>query len=369
MALRNYLAAFRNQPRTPPYLLFFVTARCDARCRHCFYWRATDAPPPELSLDEIEKVARGTGPLLQLTLTGGDAAQRDDLPEIADLFARHAGVLNVTIGTNGFRTAQVVAHAETMLRRLPRGTNLTVDLSLDGLGADHDYIRNRPGIFQAVNATFRELQRIKARERRLNLCIDITVSTFNEDKLGPLYDYVVRELGPDIINALYIRGEPREPTAKNIGLDRYRELCGWIRRDTAAGKIPGYRFFTDTLHAKDFILRDIIMDTVREGRFQYPCTAGRLTGVIYPQGDVAPCEMVDVVLGHLRDEDYDLGRIWTSDRARAFRAQAAYERCHCVHQCFLSNNILFNPALTPRLIAETARLKFARLGRARAGGR
>jgi MoaA/NifB/PqqE/SkfB family radical SAM enzyme len=367
VGIRKYLEALKSEAKTPPYLLFFVTARCDAKCKHCFFWRSTNQVPDELTFDEIDKISAHTGEILQITLTGGDAAKRDDLPAIAEIFANRNHALNITVATNGYQTTRVLAQIAEMTRILPAATNLTVDLSLDGVGEGHDRLRNCPGIFDALTQTVKGLHEIKRTMGRPNICLNTTVSYYNQDKLRPVYECAVNELKPDIINALYIRGEPREPQAKQVNVERYREFCRWIREDTARGKIPGYNFFTDTLHAKDFILRDIIMDTVRTGRYRYPCTAARLTGVIYPDGDVAACELLPYTLGNLRRENYDLAKIWTSDRTRAVRHKIAYGRCHCIHQCFLSNNILFNPTLFPRLLAETARLKWARLSSSPAG--
>ncbi len=363
MGIGKYLSAARGGVKTPPYILFFVTARCDGRCRHCFYWRSTNQVPNELTFAEIERVSAHTGDILQLTLTGGDPARRDDLPEIAQTFAERNHADHITVATNGFHAETILKHVRKMVDTLPNKTNLTIDLSLDGLGEDHDFIRNCPGIFDRLIATVTGLKIIKAEYGKPNICLNTTVSYYNQNKLRPIYDYALNELQPDIINALYIRGEPREPQAKDINVERYREICGWIREDTARGRIPGYNFFTDTLHAKDFILRDIIMDTVRTNHFQYPCSAARLTGVIYPAGDVAGCEILPHVLGNLRTEGYDLARIWASPRAEAMRRKIAYDKCFCIHQCFLSNNILFNPRLLPKLAAETARLKAARLQR------
>ena len=55
----------------PVYLLVFVTARCDARCGHCFYWQELNSGKRELALEEYERLARSLGPVLQVTLTGG----------------------------------------------------------------------------------------------------------------------------------------------------------------------------------------------------------------------------------------------------------------------------------------------------------
>jgi len=361
MSIKKYLAAAAKESRTPLYLLFFVTARCDCQCRHCFFWRSTNQIPDELSLSEIEKIAASSGELLQLTLTGGDSVQRDDLPEIAKTFADHTGVRNITLATNGYRPERVLTLVRRTLDLVGPRTNITVDTSIDGLGEDHDAIRNRPGVFDNTVRTVRGLQEMQKEYPNLNTCVNTTVSFFNQDKLRPIHNFLVNELKPDIVNALCIRGEPRDPEAKKLDIERYHEICEWIKEDTAQNKIRGYNFFTDTLHAKDFLLRDLIIKTARTNRFQYPCTAARLTGVIYPQGDVAVCELLDVTLGNLRRENYDLERIWNSPRTEAIRRKIAYEKCFCVHQCFLSNNILFNPRLLPRLLTQTARLKVRRL--------
>ena len=70
----------------PVNLIFFVTSKCNLLCRHCFYWEELNLPKNELSLDEIEKVARSLPNLLSLSLTGGEPYLRPDLPDIAAAF-------------------------------------------------------------------------------------------------------------------------------------------------------------------------------------------------------------------------------------------------------------------------------------------
>jgi len=42
----------------PSYLIFFVTARCNSKCRMCFYWKEIEKAKnkKELSIKEIEKI-------------------------------------------------------------------------------------------------------------------------------------------------------------------------------------------------------------------------------------------------------------------------------------------------------------------------
>jgi radical SAM protein with 4Fe4S-binding SPASM domain len=342
------------------YLLFFITAKCDACCRHCFFHKSTNKPMNELTLDEIEKVSKNMDEFLQLTLTGGDAALREDLPEIAKIFAANNKVLNVTIGTNGNRPEKVITSVRKMLHELGN-IHLTVDLSMDGLEADHDFIRKTPGIFENVKTTFGELVKLKKEHKNLNTCIDITASAYNHEKLIPLYEYIRDKLQPDIINALLIRGNPREKEAKDVKLENYEVICDVMEEDYKTGRIRGYSFFPDILNVKDILLRRLIIKTQRENKFQAKCTAGTLTGVIYPEGDVYPCELLDKKLGSLREENYDFNRIWKGERARQIREWIRGTKCYCIHQCFLSNNILFNPKFLPEFFLEYFKLKTKKL--------
>jgi radical SAM protein with 4Fe4S-binding SPASM domain len=351
---------FYREDGTPVYLIFFVTTICGLRCDHCFYWRSTNIKTNELTLDEIEKISRGMGDFLQLTLTGGDACQRDDLAEIAEVFYKNNDVRNITIGTNGLNPDKVLKLITPMVSRCS-GTDITVDLSIDGMSEVHDAIRGVEGSFERVNETYRRLQDLQKRAGNLNTCIDVTVSKKNQDKLTPVYEYIRDELDPDIINVLYVRGEPRNPRAKEVDVHKYEVLNRMLEDDIKRGIVRSYKFLPDVLNVKDILLRQLIVKTVKENRYQMPCTAGALTGVIQTEGDVYPCEMLDTKIGNLRENGYDFPAIWTSPRAREIRKEILETRCYCIHQCFLSNNILFNPRMLPKFLLTYLGLKWDKL--------
>lgn len=342
----------------PVYLLFFVTSRCSCRCKHCFYWKSTNKPYTELTLSEIEKISASMDRLLQVTLTGGDAALREDLADIAHIFSRQNHVSNFSIGTNGSEPAIIRHHLERMLNWLPETkSNVTIDLSLDGLEADHDVIRDHPGLFNKVERSVQQVKSLQKEYSGFNICIDVTVSALNHHKLRPLYVYIRDTLKPDILNALLIRGNPREEYALNVDVSKYEEMCRWIEDDTKKGAFKGYSFAPNILHVKDILLRKLIIKTATENKYQAPCTAGTLTGVIYPEGDVAHCELTDQRLGSLRDLDYDMKKVWTSPQAEQIRREIKEQKCFCIHQCFLSNNILFNPRFLPSFMKTYIQLK------------
>ncbi len=351
---------FFRDDDTPVYLIFFVTTICGLKCDHCFYWRNTNIKTNELSLDEIEKITLSMGDFLQLTLTGGDACRRDDLTEIAELFYKNNNVRNITIGTNGLNPDRVMKLITPMVSRCP-GSDITVDLSMDGMKDIHDSIRGVEGSFERVNETYRRLRELKKNHSNLNTCIDVTASSKNQNDLVPVYEYIRDELDPDIINVLHIRGEPRNPGAKEVSLEKYEAVNKMLEDDIRKGLVRSYKFLPDVLNVKDILLRRQIIKTVRENRYQMPCTAGALTGVIQTEGDVYPCEMLDTKIGSLRENGYDFAAIWQSKRAREIRRHIVDTKCFCIHQCFLSNNILFNPWMMPRFLWTYLGLKWSKL--------
>jgi radical SAM protein with 4Fe4S-binding SPASM domain len=351
---------FYKEDDTPAYLLFFVTTICGLKCDHCFYWQETNVQRNELTIDEIEKISKSMGPFLQLTLTGGDACYRDDLTEIAECFYRNNDVRNITIGTNGLSPKRVMKLITPMVERCPR-CDITVDLSMDGLGPVHDEIRGVKGSFERVNETYRKLQELQKTHSNLNTCIDVTASQKNHDKLVPVYEYIRDELDPDIINVLYIRGKPRNPGAKDIKVENYEEVNRMLEEDIKRGVVRSYKFMPDVLNVKDILLRRQIIKTVKENRYQIPCTAGALTGVLQTEGDVYPCEMLNTKIGNVRENGYDFAAIWTSPKAKEIRKQILETKCFCIHQCFLSNNILFNPSVMPKFLWTYLGLKMSKL--------
>jgi molybdenum cofactor biosynthesis enzyme MoaA len=103
------------------YLIFFVTSRCNARCRMCFNYRVLEERKgrDDLSLEEIKKIADKIPGLLQLTLSGGEPFLRDDLFEIVDAFAGKGGLGQLTLTTNGLAPERVEALFSEIVKNFP----------------------------------------------------------------------------------------------------------------------------------------------------------------------------------------------------------------------------------------------------------
>jgi hypothetical protein len=78
--------------------------------------------------------------------------------------------------------------------------------------------------------------------------------------------------------------------------------------------------------------------TAEERRQVVPCKAGRLTGVVYANGDVSVCEMHEPI-GNLRQNTFP--EIWHSAEAEAMRRSIAARECHCTTEVFMWPSIVY----------------------------
>lgn len=339
----------------PAYLIFFVTSRCVGKCRHCFYWERINQPEDPLTLDEIEKVAGSMGQLLQVTFTGGEPFLRDDFPEIVEVFHRKNHVYHLGIATSGFHPERIEAGVRQILERC-NGPNLTVGLPIEGPPELNDDIRGVKGFYGRTTDTLARLAAMKDRFPRLTILIDITASGFNRGRLMETYVLARDLLTPDHVNLILTRGLAREEGAKDLDVSEVAQVLAAMEADARSGRVRGYSFFGKLLHAKDIMLRRMALDIFQNDTYTLPCAAGRVAGVLMPEGDVYPCELWDQSLGNVRDREYSLPEVWTSEKARKTRDEIVSSRCVCYHQCFLSNTIFWNLRTWPAMLREWAKI-------------
>ena len=64
-------------------VILFVTSRCNAFCKTCFYHEELNQPG-DLTFEQIEKISRTMPPITDLWLSGGEPTLRRDVSEIID---------------------------------------------------------------------------------------------------------------------------------------------------------------------------------------------------------------------------------------------------------------------------------------------
>jgi MoaA/NifB/PqqE/SkfB family radical SAM enzyme len=324
-----------------------VSDRCWMRCAHCWFneeWKERELTRPSLSFEEYEKLARSINRLYFLSLTGGEAFQRDDIVELATMFRKTCKLGRYQIPTSGYRTGRIVEAAERLLIANP-DTPFRVDVSLDGVGSVHDSIRRISDGFNRAVETIKALNRLKRSYAHFDVGIITTISRTNQASVREIAAFV-EQIHPDgewMVNIA--RGDGRDSTATQVDPDAYRLAQDLIEERIARGAYKGHggHWSAKWLSAKNSARRDIIFEIINGERRGGGCAAGSLGGVIYSDGSVKVCEMLDGPLGNLRDHDYDLARIWAGAAARRMRREIQVTGCQCTQECFLSVSMLIQP--------------------------
>jgi radical SAM protein with 4Fe4S-binding SPASM domain len=346
--------------KTPQYLIFFVSRKCWTRCSHCWYnenWKNNNLLKNDLSFGEIEKIAASIKKLHFLSLTGGEAFYREDIVEIVHLFASTVKLNRYQIPTSGFDTDAIVSKTEQLLQN-NKTIPFRVDVSLDGVEETHDHIRSIKGSFSRAVTTIKELNRLKNRYSHFDVGVITTISGNNQHEIAEI-SKVVESISPQgewIVNI--IRGDPRDPNAKSVDINNYKLAHSLIEDRIWQKKYAGHSGhpFAAWLSAKNATRRKVIY-SILQGQYKGgQCAAGILGGVIYNDGSVYPCEMLDTSFGNIKDFDCDLKRIWNANKAKEVRASIKTELCNCTQECFLSINLATQPRYWPDIIKERARL-------------
>ena len=360
MDARRYWAFARRGLRrkgAPLHLTLFVTGRCNLRCRHCFHWREVEAGVEGPDLEQIEALAaslEAMGPMLWVSLGGGEPFLRKDLPEIARAFGAR-GLRHLAIPTNG-----LVARQDELLERIlveNPDTFVSIAVSIDGPPEQHDAIRAVPGGHARSLEATRRLLAMKQRFANLGVGLIVCVTAENQDVLAGHVEELVDELGPDNVTINLARNEALDRGLLKVDLDRYAEVVETKRRLLSEGRLPYFDFPLARLAvARDLLTYEHVERVARGDSDAYlPCTAGELSAVVFEDGSVHPCEVLGESIGNLNDVDWDLGRLWNADAATALRRRIRETRCACTWECAQADNVLFQPRAWPRLALQMVR--------------
>ena len=180
-------------PRILPLnLTVSVTYRCNSRCLTCNVY-AKDAD--EFTLGEFDRTfsSLGRSPYWY-TMSGGEPFLRGDLPGICESAYRHGSPGIINIPTNGLLTARIPGMVQEIARSC-RDAQVIVNLSIDGIGEEHDRIRGVPGSYEKALATYEGLRALGV--SNLTLGVHTVVSVHNVERIPQIYEHITRELKPD----------------------------------------------------------------------------------------------------------------------------------------------------------------------------
>jgi MoaA/NifB/PqqE/SkfB family radical SAM enzyme len=342
LTLRNYgLGEQLGERPSPPFLILFINSICNQTCEHCFYWRNLNRKD-DLTVEELRALSAELGTIENLNLSGGEPFLRKEFGEICRFFIQNNGVKQIYVPTNGTFTDRTIAALEEVLRE-PSLELFAVELSLDGMAEYHDRFRGMKNAFDRSMETYKALAELQKRDPRLRIHSISTATSENMGEIAELTRYLYENCpAMDHHNLALIRGDRKNPSLHGPTLDNYRELYRYVQSVWAPREEQRLGSIVEPM------LQWAKTKTAIEQRQVVPCRAGRLSAVIYANGDVSFCE-THAPLGNLREKTFT--EIWKSAAADALRGSIDAKACWCTNEVFLWPSIVFQPAQLVRAMA------------------
>jgi len=324
----EYNIAHRFGPLPAREWLFPVTYRCNARCQMCNIWQSEDTA--ELSLDQWDIILddRLFDGIESISLTGGEPTLRRDLPQLtALLFAHLPSLRRVTVTTNALAPQRVVQHCQQLLSLCQsHGASFFVGISLDGVGAVHDEMRNVPHAFEQVQSTVQQLKPLLAQGLRMGVNCTLTSQNLHDaenvrewsTEQGLPVNYIIASFA----DSFYANVNAQDQLA--IGPGQRERLFGFLRTlasERSPANLPAY-FYNDLLHM-------LASGSPRTT----PCVFQKDGFILDARGDMQYC-MYSRVLGNVTGQS--AAEVYYAPDNLAHRQDVINSKCRdCTITCFL----------------------------------
>lgn len=350
-------------PIVPPDLIFFITSRCNAKCHFCLFHEQVhdrDRKKSEMSLEEIEQFAKNYGRLTKLSLSGGEPFIRRDIAKLIQIFDKYTQPAIIDIPTNGFYVERVRRHVQEMLDYTSENEPiLEIQLSIDGPKEIHEKVRQVKGIFDKVLETYWALDEIRQKNPRLRIKMNLTYVIENTDAVIRLTEEFDKKYKFDRYQITFPHGP--KATAEiipDLAYQKYLEQSREILKHSVLRN--KWDLHSLVFRAVKMIKDDVLLDVIKNGDMGARCKAGRRILVVDERGQVFPCEPLWESIGSLRDNDYKIMPILTSQAYKDFQKKYLGKgKCNCTWGNVMLDSIVFDPAYFPKIISNMTMLMTA----------
>jgi radical SAM protein with 4Fe4S-binding SPASM domain len=322
--LPNWVSYFTGfcTPYPVGYNIICITKRCNLKCKMCNIWQES----PSDDLINASTLARTISNSIILsktqivTFTGGEPFLRKDLSEIIiELFSK-TNIKKVIIATNGVLGVKILKDLNAVFNhKSSAGKQVSIQVSLDGIGEVHDRIRGVEGTFGHVNSTIEKLKELKTYYgNRLRIGITSIFQYENKDDFKNVYRYAFNndiDFGYGIIinteynkvkNSKYNRSllaDIKEEDLTGLSEDIKDALISWLSSEEKIRKMRCFAGFNS-----------VFWDT---------------------NGDIYPCHHTSHLntykMGNVLESDFDT--LWKSENANLVRSRV--KKCGIKGDCML----------------------------------
>lgn len=305
------------------YLFWESTLRCSLQCMHCGSDCVRDNSTRGREIDaglvkrELRSVAESYPPEeITFAIIGGEPLVRSDTIDVG-AFAAELG-FNWGITTNGMLLGRDV------IGRLKQAGLKTISVSLDGIAADHDELRQHRGSYGIVTGAIERLVEDPFYEEFDVICC---VSKINIDHLDEFMEEMHTRGVPALrFTPIFARGRATGNSSLMLEREDYLKLLNFIKRQRSDQDEIRVNLSEEGYWGPQWECE------VRD-KFHY-CSSGITVGSILHDGKVTGCPSVSrkFIEGNIRESSFV--EIWKSgfSRYRKDRMQSFPVSCgECEH--------------------------------------
>jgi len=323
--IKKYLRLFKKRTKRdlPGILILYVTSKCNQKCEHCYY-SAELNQPTDLKLSDYEGISRELNTIDTLLIGGGEPFTNKELPEILGYFYKYNKTRVFSIPSNFTLYDRIESSLKKIREQCP-DARVNLNISFDGLEETHNEIRKFKNAFETSMNNCEKIAEQYKNDPKVTMTVASTVMDKNINEIEELGDYVNKRFKGQIPIAYgYLRGEPKDPSVKLPAYEELRKLhYNSLKNRKGAGS-----------------LIEVKLETLRTQSQVVDCRAGELMGVIYADGSVSSCELLERI-GKI-NETNSFSDIWGSKARENQRKSICNKECHCTHECFIHPSTVYS---------------------------
>ena len=284
-----------NSP--PKYLDWQLITSCNCHCTHCYQEKVSYEvfTPRDVAFKLVEEIA--TYPMIHVNITGGEPFL---IPYISELLEAVSSIgCVVTISSNG---SLITNNHISLLERL----GISVQISLDGIGAKHDQIRGVPGLFEKAIKTISHLV-----DKNIEVTIAFCMNNRSIDDSEKVCQ-LTKNLGVSCFRPLFFLPVRGAASKQDLILapEKYFSKVEDLIEKYNSSTFDVSPNLCNNLSQKKTSLK-------KENIFVENCPALKELVGILPNGDCVPCPLFGnsrCVIGNINSQS--LRDIWNSNRSK-----------------------------------------------------
>ena len=328
-----------------PYkLTLALTYKCNSKCVICQIWKKEKQK--EMSFRDIKRFLTVNNYFNWIDLTGGEVFLRKDLTGIIKAIIEiQQNLYLLHIPTNGILTKKITNDVKKILNLKPK--RFIVSIALDGPRELHDKLRGIKGNWRKALQTFKQLKKLKT--ENFDCYFGMTLSGHNSHLIERTFYYLKKEvplLTRSDIHFNIAHHSSHYYKNKDIDLRIDQQIGERLNQFKREEKIC-----ISGVYLLEKAYQNLIAKYIKERSSPIPCKSLSVSIFINPFGDVFPCAMWNRKIGNLRNYDFDLRKIWSSQKALDCINIIAKKKCpNCWTPCEAYQSLLANLKILLKVI-------------------